>query len=438
MLSKFVHAIKVTNDVFALYNSLVFEPIFVSGKDLDLILNDEILDVETIDVLYKKHIFVKSPDSDEKALTRLSTKVFSNTRKLSLMYLIVSSQCNLACKYCFIENNPESRTCPGSMDIFTARKAVDMFCTEIKGEDETNAQIIIYGGEPLINREVLIDIVPYIRKRLPSIKLMLITNATLMDQEVALLLAENDVGTGVSLDGPKEINDRNRVFRNENLSVYDKVSESIRIMNEAGCNFCISITVTQAVLEHEESVFEWLKHLGIKYIFWNLYHFQSYTDGWKDYYEQMSDFVLRMDEKLAPYGIVDGRVAELLELFEHNTFRFQSCGAIGLNQVAVTPNGKVCICHGDSRNEKMFIGDIYSEESFSDMLRKDLPYINDHLYTLCHDECRRCEALYVCGGGCPAHAETLFGARAEIDYAACVFYKKYLRWILSKYLEANN
>ena len=434
MLSKYFHSVKISDDVYALYNGLVFEPVFVDQKSKADILSENVSD-DLKKTLVKKGIYVNDSLADIMAIDRLVQYVHNHKRRVSILYLITSTYCNLACKYCFIENNPNSKTCYNIMSEDIARVAVDKFLS--LQEDGTSPEIIFYGGEPLTNFHVLEFIIPYIREKYgTSVKLTIISNATLIDMNVIELLTKYDVGIGISIDGPRHINDANRVFRNNDESVYDVVRDKINLLKECGCKFSISITVTRSVLNEKEKVLKWIEELGIKDIFWNLFHFSTPSDEWEVYYNEMSDFILSGDDELANYEITDGKVGELIRLFSEGVFRFESCGALGLNQIAITPNGDVCICHGDSRNDSYVVGNILTD-SISDLVNSSRAKIWDGLLTVDREECLSCEALFVCGGGCPGHAETLFGSRKEIDKAACIFYKKYLKWILAKYFKAE-
>ena len=135
------------------------------------------------------------------------------------------------------------------MEFSTAKIAVDKFIEELEKNKEKDGQIIIYGGEPLTNWDLLCKIVKYIRNKDINIKLTTITNGTLLTREKILFLKENKVGLGVSLDGPKDINDTNRLFKHSNNSVYDAVADKIKLLNELECEYCISSTATPKVIE---------------------------------------------------------------------------------------------------------------------------------------------------------------------------------------------
>lgn len=436
--SKYCKSIEIKPDLYAVYNSLLFYPIFCKGEELRQIHSHSV-DAATEKILLGKKIYVHSVEEDDRAMGCLISNVLQHKRKLNILYLIVSTACNLACKYCFIEQNPNTVTCAARMTKETAKKAIDDFYAVLEGTEAEKPQIVVYGGEPMTNRELLPFIFQYVREISPNTKLTMISNATLIDDQMIDLICKYDVGVGISIDGPKDINDKNRVFASGNGSVYDSVTATIKKLLAKNAPFGLSITVTQDVLNNQDRVIEWIKTLGVKDIFWNLFHFSEYADNWAEYYREMSDFIFRANDELMMDGIADGRVMELLDLFERDSFRYQSCGAVGINQLAVAPDGSVFICHGDNRDPRYNLGNI--SQGMTALLHSEGTKQWDNLLTIDHEECRNCEAFFVCGGGCPSHANVLFGSRQMIDKSACIFYKKYLVWLLEKYYDqtmANN
>ena len=146
----------------------------------------------------------------------------------------------------------------------------------------------------------------------------------------------------------------------------------------------------------------------------------------------MSDFILKSYKILKENDIGEEKVKEQIEMFLNQNFKFHSCGAVGLNQLTVKPNGDVCICQGDSRSYKNIVGNIVKDEII-DILNNP---INDDwlkMYTIDKKECKYCPALSVCGGGCPLQAEALFGKRTDLDEASCIYYKKLLEWLIKQY-----
>ncbi|MDC7124248.1 MAG: radical SAM protein [Spirochaetales bacterium] len=151
------------------------------------------------------------------------------------LYLIVTNACNLRCKYCiFSENYPytEARAGNSRMSKATAKKAVDLYLSKIRKIREYKKErpiiITFYGGEPLLNYSVIKYVIEYVNSlNMENIIFSLTTNGVLLNEERIDFLVSNNVSIGISLDGPKEEHDRNRVFeggKGSFDSVYKKLS----------------------------------------------------------------------------------------------------------------------------------------------------------------------------------------------------------------------
>lgn len=436
-LSSYAHWIEIIDGEYALFNSILMQIVFVNEEQLNKIKNFDVNNEEE-ELLIELGIYSKDNSMLDEIYNDLSTEIKKQSKKLSIMYLNISTFCNLACKYCFVENNPITNNCFQKMDFATAKIAVDKFINEIKKSKTDDPQIIIYGGEPLTNFELLQKIIQYIRKRKKDLAVTIITNGTLLRKKEILFLKQNKVGIGISLDGPKNINDKNRIFRSGIGSVYDSAVEGIKLLNEYDCNYCVSATVTNDVLDNQEEVFEWIRDLKIKNIFWNLYHYSTcVSEGeWGKYYKRMTDFILNMYLKLDAINVDEERVKEQLKLFLDKKFKFHNCGAVGLNQITVQPDGNVCICQGDSRSSDAIVGNVITDEIGTILNnRKNKKWLE--MYTIDKCECKNCPAISVCGGGCPLQSEALFGDRKNLDKATCIYYKESLKWLLLQYYMAS-
>lgn len=431
MISKFTKSIEINDDTCAIFNTLVMKVLFVTKDEWYQIQSNGFQRKEDELLLKDCGIIVESEAQDEMAFNRLRTAVINHSRKPRILYLILTTNCNLNCKYCFVENNPYNTSQRQVMDRKTCITAIDKFLYEIKDKYK-ESQIIFYGGEPLVNVELLKEAIKYIRDRSHDLKITVLTNGTLLTQEICLFLKQYTVGIGLSLDGPKEINDKNRIFRNSQNSVYDTLEEKIRILNEIHGPYCISATVTQDVIDNKDSVLYDFKKLGVENIFWNLFHFSHSSANAIQFYEDMTNFILSSYDLLESEGIKEGRIIEQLNLFSEGIFKFQSCGAVGLNQITVQPNGDVCICQGEQRVQDKVCGNIL-KDSVSEILNN--PNITSWLeyYTVNRPECKQCEALFVCGGGCPLQALALSGDQSVLDGATCIFYKQFVVWLVKRF-----
>lgn len=429
-LSKFYSAVELKDNVFAIFNSLMMDILYVHKNYLDCIINFKVSDKEKKELL-NKGIYVKSEKQDYDAIDIVKKRYDFFKGKINIMYLIVTSTCNLACKYCFVENCTFNNKTEINMSLDTALEAIKKYGDYIFNNKIIDANLIFYGGEPLVNWEVMSAVIDYVKKEELPIKLSMVTNATLLTVDKIEYLSKNDVEIGISVDGPKELNDLNRIYRTSKDSVYDKVISRFPMLEMKKCKYGLSITVSKEFLKYKKEVVEWLKQLNVKSVFYNLYHYTSYETDWKEYYEEASEFLLYSYSELITHEINDGRIIRKIESFFENEFKFSDCGAIGGNQLVVKPNGNVCVCHGYFKTNKYELGNI-NKNSINELIAtKEFEFWKNRC-TLNNPKCLNCEALFICGGGCAIQSEALFGDREHIDEPFCIHSKKTLEWILQK------
>ena len=162
-------------------------------------------------------------------------KVFPLTPfPLTTMVLNVTNQCNLACTYCYEYSedkivDTENGKKPKFMTDETARQSVEFMLKE--SGDNPVAHLTFFGGETLMNFPVLQRTIAYARQRAREtgkiVDFSLTTNATLLKPEIVEFLADNDVGVTISIDGPPDVQDKFRVFKN-GAGSYDVVAPKIK------------------------------------------------------------------------------------------------------------------------------------------------------------------------------------------------------------------
>lgn len=151
---------------------------------------------------------------------------------VGMLTLQVTQQCNLRCKYCPYSGNYYNRKhVNANMNIETAKKAVDFYIRHAYDKHELN--IGFYGGEPLIQFDLIKDVVDYAYRQGEGKKVNfhITTNATLLDLEKISFLVKNKFATTISLDGPRELHDKNR--RNvDGEGSFDRVIETIEVIQK--------------------------------------------------------------------------------------------------------------------------------------------------------------------------------------------------------------
>ncbi len=150
-------------------------------------------------------------------------------RKVSKILLQLTQRCNLRCQYCVYseEKNLGTRTHSNKdMSYETAKQAIDFYMEHSVDCDEKG--IGFYGGEPLLQFDLIKKIITYCNEVFRGHKIIysITTNGTLLTDEIIDFLVKNQVYLTVSLDGPKDIHDKNRKFAN-GIGSYDMVTRNL-------------------------------------------------------------------------------------------------------------------------------------------------------------------------------------------------------------------
>jgi uncharacterized protein len=151
--------------------------------------------------------------------------------QLSQLVLNITEQCNMRCKYCIYSGKyPYERVHQNQhMTLKTAKKAIDFYLSNSR---QSKKHIIgFYGGEPLLKFELIKNVVEYVKekKKVSDIIFSVSTNGILLNKSLIDFFYENNFFLSISLDGPKEIHDRYRVFKNGRGS-FDTVIRKLKMI----------------------------------------------------------------------------------------------------------------------------------------------------------------------------------------------------------------
>ena len=195
-----------------------------------------------------------SSNHDEHSIQRLShpyapfLKYFLE-RKLNSIILQLTQRCNFRCKYCiYSESTNKSQRTHSNLDMtfHTARKAVDFLWA--RSLDSEQVSIGFYGGEPLLAFPLIKKVVEYAKKVFKGKKLNfnITTNGTLFTREILSYFQANNIGIMISLDGPKEINDLNRVYPNGE-GTFDDVMSKIDLISSDFSDLYNNLSISMVV-----------------------------------------------------------------------------------------------------------------------------------------------------------------------------------------------
>jgi len=268
MDSPFVHRFQTAKNKY-IYDVNTNHVVQVDDVVYDIIKDYGVLPLESIITKYENR---HDPDRIKEiyksiALANQKEGLFSNFRpkeikypkerdairlqldsKLHQLTLEVTEQCNLRCRYCiFSENYLMTRSYTSrKMTFEVARKAIDLFLDHSMLSNDIT--ISFYGGEPLLNKPLIQDCVSYVNANDSNqhVRFHITTNGTLIDDEMIQLFIENDFALCISLDGPKEIHNRNRVYRN-NRGSYDKIVENLQKIKKLNPRFYQNLSFNMVI-----------------------------------------------------------------------------------------------------------------------------------------------------------------------------------------------
>ena len=340
--------------------------------------------------------------------------------------LHIAHDCNLRCKYCFADTG-EYHGKRGFMSAETGKKAID-FVIANSGARK-NIEIDYFGGEPLMNFDVVKQITEYAKeqgeKHGKNFRFTITTNGILLDDEKKEYINKNMSNVVLSIDGRKDVNDRMRP-RIDGSGTYDTIIPKFIDManSRKQDNYYVRGTFTAFNKDFAEDVIH-LADLGFKQTSVEPVvapESEAYALTKEDIPEVFAQY-----EKLAEEYIKRWKDGNWFNFFHFMIDldqgpcaikRLSGCGA-GHEYLAVAADGDLYPCHQFVGNKDFLMGNVHEGE-----LNKDLSkyFEKSNIYT--KEKCRSCFAKFYCSGGCSANA---FNFNGDIDKPyelACEFEKK--------------
>src|SRR5437867_3615017 len=365
---------------------------------------------------------------------------------LTTLVLNVTNQCNLSCTYCY--EYGEDRivdTANGKKAKFmgeeTARRSVDFLLRESR--DNKVAHLTFFGGETLLNFPVLKATIAYARRRAAEmgkeIDFSLTTNATLLRPEIIEFLVENRVGVTISIDGPKEIQDQFRVFRNGGGS-YDLVAPKIRELLRRHKTRPVGarVTLSSRALDIKKIFTHLTEEIGFQEV-----GFAPVTTSPNRLYaidEPGFDRMLEQFRELAREFLACAledrhhgfsNIKDTLEEIHKGANKAYPCGA-GLGLLGVSTDGDVALCHrfaGSDEHKLGTVSDGVDRNAQVDFLQKN--HIGDKT------DCSKCWARPLCSGCCYPEAYVLYGVTTHPNLHYCEWIRGWTDTCLQIYGEIS-
>ena len=340
--------------------------------------------------------------------------------------LHIAHDCNLACQYCFAEEG-EYHGRRALMSFEVGKKALDFLVAN--SGNRVNLEVDFFGGEPLMNWQVVKDLVAYGRSleetHHKKFRFTLTTNGVLLNDEILEFCNKEMANVVLSIDGRKEVHDRMRPFRGGQGS-YDLIVPKFRKVAESRnqMNYYVRGTFTHHNLDFSKDVLH-LADLGFKQI-----SVEPVVAKPEDHYAiQEEDLPVLMEEydKLAKEIIRYRKEGKGFNFFHFMidleggpcvAKRLSGCGS-GTEYLAVTPWGDLYPCHQFVGNEEFLMGNV--EEG---IVRTDIRDCFKECNVYAKDKCKKCFAKFYCSGGCAANSYNFHGSISDAYDIGCELQRK--------------
>ena len=340
--------------------------------------------------------------------------------------LHIAHTCNLNCSYCFASQGKYHGE-RALMSYEVGKRALD-FLIENSGT-RRNLEVDFFGGEPLMNFDVVKQLVAYARsiekEKNKNFRFTLTTNGVLVDDDVIEFSNREMSNVVLSLDGRKEVHDRYRVDYAGNGSWEKIVPKFQKFVNaRGGKNYYMRGTFTHANPDFLEDIKTMLdlgfSELSMEPVVAASDDPAALTEADKPVvmkqYEDLAKLMLERDKEGKPFTfyhyMIDLKGGPCIYK------RISGCGS-GTEYMAVTPWGDLYPCHQFVGDEKFKLGDIWSGVN-NKKIQDELASCNVYA----REECRDCWARLYCSGGCAANAYHATGSVKGVYKYGCDLFKK--------------
>ncbi len=364
-----------------------------------------------------------TPETFEPMAGHLKAKTAGVVKALCIH---IAHTCNLNCSYCFASQGKYHGE-RALMSFEVGKRALD-FLIENSGT-RRNLEVDFFGGEPLMNFDVVKQMVAYARsiekEHNKNFRFTLTTNGVLIDDDVIDFANREMSNVVLSLDGRKEIHDRYRVDYAGNGS-WDKIVPKFQKLVEArgGKNYYMRGTFTHANPDFLNDIQQMLDlgftELSMEPVVCAPGDPSELTEEDKsivlDQYEKLAELMIKKDKEGKPFTFYH----YMIDLTGGPCIykRISGCGS-GTEYMAVTPTGELYPCHQFVGEEKFKLGDIWNGVSNTAIQNE---FAECNVYS--RPECRDCWAKLYCSGGCAANAYHSTGSVKGVYKYGCDLFRK--------------
>ncbi|MBQ8475309.1 MAG: thioether cross-link-forming SCIFF peptide maturase [Clostridia bacterium] len=364
-----------------------------------------------------------TPNTFESMAGKLKEKTAGVVKAL---FLHIAHTCNLNCSYCFASQGKYHGD-RAVMSYEVGKQALDFLVAN--SGTRRNLEVDFFGGEPLMNFDVVKQLVAYARsiekEHNKNFRFTLTTNGLLIDDDVIDFANREMSNVVLSLDGRKEVHDRFRVDYAGNGS-WERIVPKFKKLVDArdGKGYYMRGTFTHANPDFLEDIKQMLdlgfNELSMEPVVCAAGDPSELTEEdipiVLDQYEKLAELMLQKDKEGKPFTFYH----YMIDLTGGPCIykRISGCGS-GTEYMAVTPWGDLYPCHQFVGEEKFKLGDIWQGVTNKETQAE---FAACNVYA--HKECKDCWASLYCSGGCAANAYHSTGKVTGVYEYGCKLFRK--------------
>ncbi len=414
-MKKYVFNYKKINNKYLLTNEFGYFT-FLSERNFNKLINDQKLSNKTLKELENLKFIYNCSDDDFKKYSEPLLKEYKDylDKSTVLHIFVVSKNCNYNCIYCQAGELDQKNDC--LMDAKTAKCAVDIAMQA----PHKYLTFEFQGGEPLTNFEIIKYIVNYSKEKNADkhkeIEYNIVTNLSLLTDEMIDFIKENDISICTSIDGNEKLQNLNRPYAKGNS--YEATVNNMKKLQKEGIRVSALLTTTRySFWEYKSIVDEYVK-LGLHSISIRPLTILGKADkNWEkigytpeefiEFYKNILNYIIEINKKgyfLAEY-ISTMLLSKMINSEDRNYMELRSpCGA-AIGQLAYYYNGEIYTCDegrmlAEMGDKKFLLGNVYDsnlEEMLNNNLTKEVCQASCLETTKC---CKKCAYMPYCGT-CP-------------------------------------
>lgn len=329
----------------------------------------------------------------------LTKEKWDNGEILQNLWLNISHNCNMRCVYCFAHGgNYGRRNMIMSKDV--AKKCIDYWYKHLNKSID-KATIVFFGGEPLVNKEVFYFAVNYINGLLEKDNIKpqynFTSNGTLFDDEFIEFMMKNNIGVTLSIDGGKDIQDKNRPLVT-NESSYDLIKNNVAKLKKNIDILTARMTLTRENVKNFKNAVEDLWNMGFSQVQYDVVSSQDPSlmlteEDYKVLFPQIKELTeITYQNILKKKWVVLRNVTKVVGSIHESDLDIMGCSLYAPFTLMFTPEGNMYKCQRLMDDEKYCIGNVDNGLDWEKFIKTNgRPVIG---------KCQSCWARNICNDGC--------------------------------------